>query len=502
MSCFYDTTPELQTSAADYIAAFSGPQAAVTAMRAAAKAAAVWISSSVAAIPQNVIDLTGAAKDAILAAGMDAAAWTEYQLALWNLSNKRVAAMEPASIVVDPTGYTPVGGQHITSSHAIGDAFAAAPAGSLVRMAPGLYGTAAGSWKWNQGTHVAGEPAVRFRGACDPNDLTKRTVIARNPVGGSSSVGWAKGQGNVEFEDLEIIGSDLSAVSMNDGCLPHFVLRRAAVHGGGDAYDPAWGSDPSVAVKWGFMLHQTADWLAEDVDVYSIIQEHAYYPHNIQGDYTLRRGSAKHCGRTAIQFFNRMNEGPEGKGDITIEYHDATDVCIGDMGLGGGTAYTFAGGMPQTDILLKGGKTRLGCDPLLALPFQKGITGAIVCYSSPETGPGKGDMAYPGGQNSLTIVGRDIEIGTVYPGSGSAVRPAIDLTAVNHVTIDGMRLKVTRAAGTHNIGLRVRPDFTGDFRVISDCDVDAMVQWMNDPLYASWAAFKSAHPELFIAPWI
>ena len=497
MSCFYDMTPALSAVTAAYLDAFVDPDAAVKAMKAASKQATAWIESQVPPIPQSVIDATGVAKEALKDAGMSTAAWSEYQLALWNLSAKRVAAMEVPDIVVSPTGYTPAGGVFVPSARPLVGASGIANAGDLIRLEAGRI-VASGSGGWKQNGRLATDPPVRVRGFCDPAHPELRSVIVQDrAVGGSTSFGLSSGEGNVELEDLDIEADDTAGILTAAGHLPHFVLKRVNIFGEGSAYDPNW--NPTVKTKWGILHNQSANVYYEDVTVRSIWQEHGLgYHHNIKGDHTFVRCSSKHCGRTDTQFFNRMTEGPIGKGNIYYQDGRVDDVCLEDGG--GGSAMTFAGGMPDTQITIRDRIVRLGCDPLLAVR-QKNITGALVCYSS-GYGTGRPDAAYPGGQKAIVLDGIDFEVGTVYPGEGSAVRPVVSLDHLQVATLAGGRIKVTRGPGTNPIALQIGTQAMGELRITGEWDVDGWVIYRTDAPYHSWSEFRSAHPELFVAPWV
>lgn len=260
-----------------------------------------------------------------------------------------------------------------------------------------------------------------------------------------------------------------------------------AIDGGWNAYE----NDKPLPNKWLAHHYLTGGWTETGLTYVGCADEHARYFHNIAGNHYFGSTLVQWCGRTALQIVNRMKEVdddmPEGYGDVVIEDETVIDACL-EQG-GGGSAYTFRGGMKDSSITMNRVNVRLGCDPALNKALHGRATGALVMDSSPESAPGAGDMAWPGGTNELRCTDCDFEVGTVYPGTGSAKRPNVKVGAVKLFTWKGGRIKVP--AG--EVALEIQ----------KSCDT---FLWSGSPViegkvvykgerFNSWDEFTDAHEE-------
>jgi hypothetical protein len=264
--------------------------------------------------------------------------------------------------------------------------------------------------------------------------------------------------------------------------------------GRGSPLDPNWHDD----VKWAGHYYFRGAWSEIGTVIESVFQEHANYDHQLAGNLAFSKCVTKWCGRTRIQIVNRMNEAgdpmPVGYGDVLIQDDYVEDVCL--EGGGGGSAYTFRGGMPTSTVTLERCKVRLGCNPALAMPFAKNITGSLVMDSSTESKPGAGDMAHPGGTEQLILIEPDFEVGTAFPGVGSARRPNVKVGAVGSFVLHwGANGRIVQGAGAHQIALEIA-NSTQAFRFSGAPSAWSGQVKYKGTTFPSWSAFSGAHPEL------
>lgn len=264
-------------------------------------------------------------------------------------------------------------------------------------------------------------------------------------------------------------------------------LRSCLFFGGFDAHILGSKTD----TKWGGHHYFTGAWAEDACEYTGIYQEHARYFHQSAGNHTFYGCKIKHCGRTALQVVNRMAEAgdpqPAGYGDWSVSHEDVEDVCL-EQG-GGGSAYTFRGGMPNSIVSMVHNRVRLGCNALLARDFHGRATGAFVMDSAPESAPGAGDGAHPGGTNELHFQDEDYEVGSVYPGAGSAKRPCVKVGAVNRCTWNGGRIKVP----VGDTALEIKASCLS-FKWTGSPAISGKVNYRAES-FNSWDAFVNAHPE-------
>jgi hypothetical protein len=368
-------------------------------------------------------------------------------------------------------------GASTNSDKPLDAAIAQSVPGDTIQLVPG---------RFRRAGPFNGKHGISINGWDDPYP----SIITRDEtVGSTDAMILGPGDGKFKFVGITFEADDRAALKTTSGVEPGVMLVNCKLHGYGSAFDPGWNDNS----KWGIHAYDTADWQESNSLILSIRGEHARYFHGIKGRHHFQGGITAHCGRTAFQFVNRQNEGGEGVGSILIEAHSVEDVCL-EQG-GGGYGFTFRGGMPTSDIRLRSNKIRLGCRRLLSDTFNQNIAGALLCDSSPESKPGAGDAAWPGGTYSLEMDGEDYEVGTVYPGKGSAIRPVVKVDALQRFTMNDCRIVVHRPDGAYPIALEIGND-VGEVQISGTNEVVGWVVFKGTR-YTSWTAFEAAHPECF-----
>jgi len=386
------------------------------------------------------------------------------------------------SFVIDPSGYTKAGSVHKGTTVPFDDVWRQAVPGDQILVRAGTYKRL----QLQKSTRPVGSPPVAF--IAEPGVVIDRDV----KVGSTDTCLIKSGQGDLYFEGFEFISDDRAGLKTEGPGGAHGVaFKDCSVHGLGSAYDPAWRYDS----KWLNHGYMTSKWTEIGTNYYSCWDEHARYLHNIQGNHAFSGGRVKHTGRTALQIVNRMKETatdmPEGKGNVKVYGERVTDVCLGQGG--GGSAYTFRGGMKDSVITLEACDVQLGCDPLLAAPFNQNITGCLVVDSGGESKPGAGDMAWPGGTKEVHVKGCSFEVGKVFPGVGGARRPNVRVAECGLFTLTDSA--IIQHPGAHTIALEVW-DTCHEFKSIGTNDVRGQIMFKGF-LFNSWALFQQAHPEVF-----
>jgi hypothetical protein len=259
------------------------------------------------------------------------------------------------------------------------------------------------------------------------------------------------------------------------------------MYGRGSPHDPTWND----TAKWGVHAYETAGWNEIRVFKWGVYGEHGGYFHNIQGVHNFVGGGAGYLGGCDLFFANRMNEGPIGKGDVNIQDRTVKEVCVGQ----GGSAYTFRGGMPHSRVTMRRVKAQLGCDPMLATPFNQNICGVVSMDSADETRPGAGDAAYPGGTDQLYLDECDFEVGTVWPGRTGMIRPVVQVSAVGTFIVANTKIKVKRAPGAYPIAIAIG-EAVGNVQFIGQNQIDGWIDY-HGTRYTTLDLFRGAHPECF-----
>jgi hypothetical protein len=386
--------------------------------------------------------------------------------------------------IVSPTGYKPRGAAFVTNSvDPLGAAIRAGAPWSKHQCTPGRLPRAKGPFNGKVGVHVCG---------WDVGGTLSTTITRDNDVGSTDAFILGNGDTDFTLEKIVLEADDRAAVKTTTDGTARFALIDCIIKGDGSPHEENWQD----CGKWGCHTYRTSKWYEIRCYKYSICGEHGGYHHNIQGDHGFTGGATGMCGGCDLFFANRMNEGPIGVGNITIQDRYTEDVCIGQ----GGSALTFRGGMPNSVITINRWKCRLGTKASLAAPFNQNICGAIVTDSADETAPGKGDAAYPGGQKALHLSGSDIEVGTIWPGRTGMIRPIVAIDALSEVfTMASTSIRVKRAAGAYPIALSIRKDVK---KVAIEPKGNELVGWVewhpgqpDEARYTSLDLFLTAHPE-------
>ena len=390
----------------------------------------------------------------------------------------------------DPASLTDPAGQRVACVDALARFFQRAAPGDELHLASGDYRrqTLAPSRRPKLAESVA---------IIGPTNGQPTAVLRRDDTVGSTDALLLKaGVRDLVLDGLDLEVDDRAALKTEGAGARHVTLRGVRLLGrGAGPTDPTW----TDVGKWGAHHYAVGNWTEEACRVERVYQEHAAYHHQIAGNLTLLYGTTRHCGRTRLQIVNRRAEngvptsGP-GRGDVLVQDDAVEDVCL-EQG-GGGSAYTFRGGMPESTVRLVRCIVRLGCDAALAAPFNANVTGALLVDSSPESRPGAGDDAWPGGTAEVQLVDCDFEAGTVYPGMGSAFRPLVSIDAVDRCIIDGGRFVRHGGRGQIPIAFDIKAGCPQLVVVRPPTEVVGEVMY-HGARYSTWSQFAAAHPEVF-----
>lgn len=383
---------------------------------------------------------------------------------------------------ISPTGYWLAADGYelglIPSDDPIGDCIRDACDGESGQCLPGLFPRAKGPFYGKRGFHLCGWP----------RDLGVTTIVRDDEVGGSDNFILGEGDSNFVLETLNIELDDRAGVKTVTGVGRAHALIDVWMYGKGTPHDPAW-RDTS---KWGVHAYTTAGWNEVRCLKWGIYGEHGGYFHNIQGNHNFVEGGAGYLSGCDLFFANRQNEGPVGRGNVLIKDRFVKEACI----VQGGSVFTFRGGMPDSDIVFDHVTAKLGCDPLLASPFNQNICGVISVDSADETAPGKGDAAWPGGTKSLTIKnGCDFEVGTVWPGRTGMIRPVVQVSSLGSFRIENARIRVRRQPGAYPIAIAFGVNH-GSVSFGPGVTIDGCIDY-EGTRFTSLDLFRGAYPEFF-----
>ena len=352
---------------------------------------------------------------------------------------------------------------------------AAAPGDALL-LSPGSY-------KWiSQANGKIFSPALTVAA------LGKATIQQNPNVGSTDAAIFGPGEGGFVFQDLDFQADDRAGIKTTSGVGPGFTFSRCSVRGQGSPYDLTW-TDVST---WGVHAYDTADFHMVDCDISSIFNQQARYLHNLKGDHSFERCQIRWCGRSAIQVVNRQSEGAIGTGNITFLNERAFDTCLEDGG--GGSMYTFRGGMPNSKIALIGCYARLGCDPLMAYHKDQ-VTGFTVVDS--------GDGAYPGGTKEFGLINCDMEVGTLWGSGNNARRTGHQFSSLGKLIIQNCRLVqgVNASPMLLDISPAGKPP-VGKVQIIGQNTLIGKIRYQfglpGGGEYQNAAELQAAHPELFV----
>lgn len=352
----------------------------------------------------------------------------------------------------------------------------AAQPGDVLLLRPGAY-------KWiSQANGKLFSPPLTIAA------LGKATIQQNPNVGSTDACIFGPGEGGFFFQDCDFQGDDRAAVKTTSGVGAGLTFNRCSLRGQGSPYDSAW-VDVS---KWGFHAYDTADVHFVDCDFASIFHEHAVYLHNIKGDHSFENCTVRWCGRTAIQVVNRTSEGAAGVGNISVLGGKFYDTCLEDGG--GGSMFTFRGGMPSTKVALVSVYARLGCDPLVQYHADQ-VTGFTVVDA--------GDQAYPGGTGQIGLINCDMEVGTVHGAGNNARRAGHQFSALGKLIIQNSRL--VQGPNASPILLDISPNGKDPVQKVQIIGQNTLVGriryrygYPDGGEYADVAALEAAHPELFV----
>lgn len=331
--------------------------------------------------------------------------------------------------LVTPTSYQDVanGGPVISDPKPLDKVFTLARPGETIDVASGQYvhatlrGLPRGAGAW----------PIKFRGA-GAGQIT--SLLPDPAVGGSSSllVNSRQGEksGDVTFNRFWIKADDRSAVFTEMGGVQNLQFLNGGILGDFDPTNPMWNGPKS---KWGLRVYDFGNWLLQNVKGGCISEEHFFYGEALAGDLVVLDTQVKWCRRTAFQIVNRPPpDGTNpGRGRMLFQNVYARDVCLEDQG--GGSAWHFAGGMPDATATLNGCTNSMGNDAEIAYPFNRNVTGFIACRD--------GSPTFPGHLGELHVLGCTSLVGMVNPGVGSARRSNISVTDVGEFEMSGTTLQ-------------------------------------------------------------
>lgn len=259
-------------------------------------------------------------------------------------------------------------------------------------------------------------------------------TLRMNPSGGSDTISLGNAA-HTEFYQLTLEPDDRAAVMFSTG-RPYPGVRFYDCRIG-LASGTGWNAetDSGFRGKWGVLSYQLDDFLFQGGEVTGIGKEHCFYHHNpsaptaTSNAITIRGVTMKWARRTAVQVVSRVNEGPNGRGNILIEDCRIEDVCLEDGG--GGSALTFRGNLDGS-VLIRNTRVALGGNPRLHPRVQANITGALVMDA--------GQGAQSRGTTALIVDGCHFEVGPHYTGRGSARRPNMMVSEVGSFVLRATRV--------------------------------------------------------------
>lgn len=321
-------------------------------------------------------------------------------------------------------------------------------------------------------------------------------TFERNTTPGGNTVYLIEGDGSV-FKDCTIVPSPTAGIMFSgqpkDGKHGPLVFLDTDIPG---SFNPHVHDDDNrdpTPSKWGVMpyLAKGFAWVGGNVFGFEAWNgEHCFYPHNTIGDFLLHGLTMRWAGRTALQDANRRWEGdeekPAGQGKRMVVGCSIEDVCL--QAQGGGSALTFKGGAPTSDILIKNTKVSLGCTPGLKPKWQPNITGSLVVEEKSGFG-----LNY--GYRSLKVEGCEFRVGEVYPGVGSARRTNVMIDNVQWVHFRDVAIWQGQDAVKRSleIGPQVKAvAFRGEIDIRGEIVVKGTTYKNSDDL-------KARRPELFDA---
>lgn len=390
----------------------------------------------------------------------------------------------PATFQLDPSGYVAVAtGVRKASANPIRDVWPLLKPGEVAELAGGDYRRADLS---AVSARPKGGLPVIFRG---PAAGLRARVLRDLSVGSSDNLQLKHEVSDDTWQHIDFQADDRAAIKFVDsqradgswyGTGTGHLFQDCRVLGD---WDPTSASPTFQGTKWGCHTYMGGATF-EDCVFQGIYEEHVgLYSNNHAGDYTFRRCLFQWGGRTALQFCTRTTAGPPATGNILAEDCTVNDVCL--QSGGGGSAFTDAGGDPNSNFTLRRCTVRLGCDPNLKAPWNQNITGAVVIHS--------GQYAFPGGTKDVLLDACDFEVGTVWPGVGSARRSNVNVGYAATLTIRDCRI----VQGPNAFPIAIEIDATVPVVRFEGTNVVVGQVKYKGTLYVNFDAFKAANPTLF-----
>jgi hypothetical protein len=326
-----------------------------------------------------------------------------------------------------------------------------------------------------------GSLPIKWRGAGPAEGHTR--IRRDDAVGGSDALGMFAGVRGLVVAGVWIDVANRAGVFTEKGGVGDVMFDRCRWIGKGSAYDPHW----TDTGRWGLRLYDFGRLVIRDAFAASIFGEHWLYDECRTDDLEIDGFDVRHCGRCAVQLVNRPppDGSNPGRGNVLIANGKVTDVCL-EQG-GGGSAFHFAGGAPDSTIRIQDVQVNLGCDPSLAFPFANNVTGAISAID--------GDPTFPGGYKAIELDGLVARVGLVFGGRGTARRANVDVGNAGVLRI--RRTYLEQGPLAHPTALLVRPSCGPVEIEASSVEVHGRVKYRGEPEYLTWQSFRDAHPELF-----
>lgn len=382
-----------------------------------------------------------------------------------------------ATWLCTPTTFQPPGGPVTKSTTPVEKAWMSAAASDDIILADGDYRR----WTLKNAPRPKGS-VVAIRA----ENRHAAVVLRDEMVGSTDAIILKAGLDGLILDGLKIEVDDRAGIKTEPGGASKVTLLNCWITGRGNGpTDPLWKDNS----KWGQHHYDRKGWAEIGTICEKVYDEHGDgYDHSIQGNQSFDGCVTRWCGRTNRQWVARQNEGSVAKGDVTVTNEYVEDVCLGQGG--GGAAYSCHGGCPTSNFTFRNVTVRLGCNTSLALPFNRNITGSFMFRSAPESAPGAGDAAWPGNTKSLTLENVDCEVGTAYPGVGSARRANGDFAAIETMRLLG-NVRWVQGPGADATAFKVSGSVV-DFKWSA-----ASVQWAGEfnykgRRYKGWDAFAAS----------
>jgi len=291
-------------------------------------------------------------------------------------------------------------------------------------------------------------------------------LVQRNSAGGSESLNLTRA-GNHHFFGVDFEADDRAVVmcgypwKQTPAMASYSNLHFYGCEFSRNGYD--FKTDTGFRGKWGILGNGLAEFALVDCKISGVFDEHCNYNHNNQGNLYYVACEFGPSKRTGTQQVARKGEGPAGIGDIYIVGCVYTDNCLEDAG--GGSAMTFRGGQPTSNVFILGTQVYQGADPSLHPRYQGNITAALVMDI--------GSNSWPGGYASLTIDSCHFQRGPYFLGTGSA-RRASEISEVGTLSIT--RTSMWTWVGSSSM-LHIKPNSIDEITLDRANDIRGTLEW-------------------------